>query len=76
MPSGASAFLRSLTLRWFDEFACFCDAQQSIDSPEEQPWLKIPVSLKTDVGDPATRLLACGGNDRCGASVTKYRSTF
>jgi uncharacterized protein YndB with AHSA1/START domain len=25
MPGGASAFLRSLTLRWFDELARFCD---------------------------------------------------
>jgi hypothetical protein len=27
MPGGASEFLRSLTTRWFDEFARFCDNQ-------------------------------------------------
>ena len=29
MPGGASTFLRSLTSRWFDEFAHFCDDQHS-----------------------------------------------
>ena len=28
-PGGASNFLQSLTSRWFDEFAHFCDDQQS-----------------------------------------------
>jgi hypothetical protein len=27
MPGGGSEFLRSLTTRWFDEFARFCDNQ-------------------------------------------------
>jgi len=27
MPGGASEFLKSLTTRWFDEFARFCDSQ-------------------------------------------------
>ena len=31
MPGGASEFLRSLTSRWFDEFAHFCDDQQSCE---------------------------------------------
>jgi len=29
MPGGATKFLRSLTSRWFDEFAHFCDDQHS-----------------------------------------------
>lgn len=29
MPGGAAEFLRSLTSRWFEEFAHFCDSQQS-----------------------------------------------
>jgi len=28
MPGGASEFLRSLTTRWFDELALFCDSKQ------------------------------------------------
>ena len=30
MPGGASEFLKSLTTRWFDEFARFCDSQYSL----------------------------------------------
>lgn len=30
MPGGGSEFLRSLTTRWFDEFARFCDNQNSL----------------------------------------------
>jgi hypothetical protein len=30
MPGGGSEFLRSLTTRWFDEFARFCDNQNSV----------------------------------------------
>lgn len=35
MPGGASEFLRSLTSRWFDEFARFCDNQVAAD-PDSQ----------------------------------------
>ena len=31
MPGGASEFLRSLTSRWFDEFARFCDNHVAAD---------------------------------------------
>ena len=31
MPGGASEFLRSLTSRWFDEFARFCNEQSSYE---------------------------------------------
>lgn len=31
MPGGALEFLRSLTSRWFDEFARFCDSEQSCE---------------------------------------------
>ena len=30
MPGGGSEFLRSLTTRWFDEFARLCDNQNSV----------------------------------------------
>jgi hypothetical protein len=30
MPGGGSEFLRSLTTRWFSEFACFCDNQDNL----------------------------------------------
>jgi len=30
MPGGAPEFLRSLTTRWFSEFARFCDSQNSL----------------------------------------------
>jgi hypothetical protein len=30
MPGEGSEFLRSLTTRWFDEFARFCDNQNSL----------------------------------------------
>jgi hypothetical protein len=29
MPGGGSEFLKSLTTKWFDEFARFCDSQNS-----------------------------------------------
>jgi hypothetical protein len=32
MPGGASEFLRSLTTRWFAEFALFCDKQAASGS--------------------------------------------
>jgi len=32
MPGGGSEFLRSLTTKWFDEFARFCDAQNGLAS--------------------------------------------
>jgi hypothetical protein len=29
MPGGGAEFLKSLTTKWFDEFARFCDRQNS-----------------------------------------------
>jgi uncharacterized protein YndB with AHSA1/START domain len=35
MPGGGSEFLRSLTTRWFDEFAHFCDNQNSLNTDSQ-----------------------------------------
>jgi hypothetical protein len=35
MPGGAQEFLRSLTTRWFDEFARFCDSQAVFGSDSQ-----------------------------------------